>query len=236
MANIARISHHCFACQIENHLIFLDAKKGTYTLLSPDEASQVLPHIERSDNQDVAPVPITNRSPIFEKLLKENKITLDKENGKPLNNLDHMRPRRELLGTGYLFPPKIYLLDIIYFLHSVIRGIIIWKILPFRAIYTLQRHASNNLSSLINTSPRRDINHIVEKYFHMAVFFYTMKNRCFLNSLSMMYFLRNYGFDAYWVFAVEVEPFQAHCWTQVGDYAIGEHLFSLQHFRPIMII
>ena len=59
---------------------------------------------------------------------------------------------------------------------------------------------------------------------------------CLFQSELLLRFLNAAALDADWVFGVRTFPFLAHCWLQVGDYAVSEAPETLTIYRPIMVI
>ena len=59
---------------------------------------------------------------------------------------------------------------------------------------------------------------------------------CRLDALGLVLFLNRHGHPADLVFGVRLEPFQAHCWAQLGAAAVNEPVDSLRQYVPIMIV
>lgn len=65
--------------------------------------------------------------------------------------------------------------------------------------------------------------------------FFSEKNRCLFNALSLMYFLRRYGHFPLWVIGVNTAPFSAHSWVQDGPIALDGDPAVICHFVPILV-
>lgn len=58
---------------------------------------------------------------------------------------------------------------------------------------------------------------------------------CLLDSLALADFLHRRGAAPAFVFAVSTAPFSAHCWLQVGDLVINDHLERALAHTPILV-
>jgi hypothetical protein len=59
---------------------------------------------------------------------------------------------------------------------------------------------------------------------------------CLLDSLALLHFLRARDGRADLVFGVTASPFSAHCWVQLGDQVLNDHLDRVLAFTPILVV
>jgi len=59
---------------------------------------------------------------------------------------------------------------------------------------------------------------------------------CRLDALGLFIFLNSCGHPARWTFGVRLEPFQAHCWVQLGDRAVNEAAEGVRQYVPILAV
>lgn len=59
---------------------------------------------------------------------------------------------------------------------------------------------------------------------------------CLWDSLALLEFLAARRHFPDWIYGVQVEPFGAHCWLQVGDKVLNEDTEYAQQFVPIMLV
>lgn len=52
----------------------------------------------------------------------------------------------------------------------------------------------------------------------------------------MIEFLARYRLYANWVYGVEIEPFNAHCWVQQSDLLFNDIIEEVQRYTPIMAV
>ena len=59
---------------------------------------------------------------------------------------------------------------------------------------------------------------------------------CLFDSLALLRFLSGFQLFPDWVFAVQADPFNAHCWVQAGTLVLNDHLDHVCGFTPIMTV
>jgi hypothetical protein len=65
---------------------------------------------------------------------------------------------------------------------------------------------------------------------------YPRKYLCLYDSLALVEFLARRGVHPLWVFAVQAQPFGAHCWVQTERLLLNEGTEYAGQFTPIMAI
>ena len=66
--------------------------------------------------------------------------------------------------------------------------------------------------------------------------FFPANYLCLFDSLALVEFLARYDLFPTWVYGVEVEPFNAHCWVQQGDVLFNDLVDRVRLFTPIMAV
>lgn len=83
--------------------------------------------------------------------------------------------------------------------------------------------------------PRHRPEALLTAYRHARPWF-PEKPICRLDALGIVLFLNRHGHPADLVFGVRLEPFQAHCWAQLGEAAVNEPPDGLAQYAPIMTV
>lgn len=60
--------------------------------------------------------------------------------------------------------------------------------------------------------------------------------RCLFDSLALIRFLSRFNLYPDWVFGVQDDPFNAHCWVQAGTRVLNDDLEHVRSYTPIMTI
>jgi Transglutaminase-like superfamily len=77
---------------------------------------------------------------------------------------------------------------------------------------------------------------LVTAFVHMRPLFYTTRDGCLLDSVTLTHFLARYGVFPTWVFGVRSDPFYAHCWIQLGDHVFNDTPDFIKGFSPILVV
>lgn len=77
---------------------------------------------------------------------------------------------------------------------------------------------------------------VVERYVYARPFFFSARNACLYDSRTLLELLYHHGISPSWVFGVHTEPFQAHCWLQLGDLVVNDAVENVSRFTPILAI
>jgi len=83
--------------------------------------------------------------------------------------------------------------------------------------------------------PRRSPETLLTAY-RKARPWFPEKPVCRLDALGLVLFLNRHGHPADLVFGARLEPFQAHCWAQLGAVALNEAPDGLRQYAPIMTV
>jgi hypothetical protein len=59
---------------------------------------------------------------------------------------------------------------------------------------------------------------------------------CLFDSLALLLFLAKYQLFPRWTFAVQSEPFAAHCWVQEQDVVLNDTVERVQPYTPILAV
>jgi hypothetical protein len=66
--------------------------------------------------------------------------------------------------------------------------------------------------------------------------FYPRPYLCLFDSLALTHFLARFGLYPDWVFGVQADPFEAHCWVQAGSVVLNDTVERVSAFTPIMCV
>jgi hypothetical protein len=85
--------------------------------------------------------------------------------------------------------------------------------------------------------PRLDtVLELLEVFRRLRTFFYTAKDFCLIDALTLALFLHKYEQAPTFVIGIRTKPFVAHAWVQVGDCIVDDRLEASQGFIPILIV
>ncbi len=76
----------------------------------------------------------------------------------------------------------------------------------------------------------------VAAYEALRPFVFTAREKCLLDSLTLVSFLAKEGLAARWVIGVKTNPFGAHSWVQSGTTVLNDQHEYVCQFRPILVV
>lgn len=89
-----------------------------------------------------------------------------------------------------------------------------------------------------NRAGRPDVErtHSLVSVFERLRLFYPRSYLCLFDSLALIHFLARFDVYPDWVFGVNADPFEAHCWVQAGDVVLNDRVARVAGFTPIMYV
>jgi hypothetical protein len=72
--------------------------------------------------------------------------------------------------------------------------------------------------------------------FNRLRLFYPRSYLCLFDSLALVHFLARFAVFPEWMFGVNADPFEAHCWVQGGNVLLNDTVARVAGFTPIMSV
>lgn len=224
------LSKHAHICFTSDTLVILDEANGKYLSISKEQAAKLSPFVLewplKSNNCQVPR--------LLKSLLDRNLITPDPTQGKsarppsidmPLTWLQDGQPRGR---------PKITAQDVYRFTLSVAFALASKKHLPFKKIVSRAQRRKHAAQSRPVDS--KVLGSLISVFDWLRPLAFKKTNECFLYCLALNEFLSKYDIHTTWIFAIQSQPFAAHCWLQSGDQALTDIPFNLRRMIPILVI
>ena len=224
------LSKHAHICFTSDTLIILDEANGKYLSISKEQAAKLSPFVLdwplKSNN---CQVPRLLRS-----LLDRSLITPDRTQGKsakpprinmPLAWLQDRQPRGR---------PPITAQDLYRFSQSAVFALASKRYLPFKKIVSRAQRRKYAAQPL--PVDEKVLGSLISVFDWLRPLAFKKTNECFLYCLALNEFLSKYDIHTTWIFAVQSQPFAAHCWLQSGNQALTDIPFNLRRMVPILVI
>src|SRR5258708_3033715 len=77
---------------------------------------------------------------------------------------------------------------------------------------------------------------LARTFLRLRPLFYTAKNACLFDSLTMTDFILQFGLSPTFVIGVTTKPFGAHAWVQFEDSVLNDSLDNVQPHTPVFSI
>lgn len=246
------LAPHSFACEAGGYGVFLDLKHDKYTAVSPEDLRTLRTAVEgwqagaMAKNQAVALAPAPggtdddvepshDEEDVIETLLKEGLLTADTTSGKSAAPPHLEEPTTSL----WEFPrpwPQLGRRDLRNFFSAWLATTLRLRALPIS--YVVNRLRKGEMYTRRQNAPF-DINKarlLTTIHFALQPAFYSAKDACLRNSLTLVEFLAKYDVYPTCVFGVKMDPFAAHAWVQQGAVVLTDPIAHVKTFTPIMIV
>ncbi|HYD86044.1 MAG TPA: lasso peptide biosynthesis B2 protein [Vitreimonas sp.] len=236
------LAEDVYVCVTEGHGVFLDLKQDKYSAVMFVGAPAA------SGGDDAADY--DSASALAEKLAQQSKallaaglLTTDKAKGKSIEATPIERPHGHIFGLDDqrafgLTGPAAAELEI------TLRDL--WDF--FAASWKASRELkTKHISQVVERARRRkraarDPDTDIEQLRRRTAIYrrlrpwYPRKYLCLYDSLALVEFLARRKVYPVWVFAVQAQPFGAHCWVQHEGLLLNEGTEYAGQFTPIMSI
>ncbi len=230
---------HVCACRTDDGIVFLDTRHDRYFGLGGECASALVnaicnwPGHPPNSGSEALSLPHELRE-VANALIERGLLAQGDINQIP--NARALVPRLAMRSPTVTATRgrAIRLIDVAHFLTAY-----------FKAAWLLQRRSLEFIESSLSSArqrvkapPRIDVDGAVELawvFFKLRRWVFSEKNRCLLNALSLVYFLRYYGYYPHFVVGVKTGPFAAHSWVQQEHLVLDGEPASVCHFVPILV-
>ena len=232
------LSQYAFLRRVHHHWVILDLREDQYLCLSCREFDRVAPDVEGLCAEDISNA--SNRglsadpaSQLALELQQSGILSTNPSMDRPIAKRRMPKPSCAL-GTAAA-PPSLVSRAACApgFLGACIRTDYRMRHLPLLRIVTL---VADRKASASTSNP--DVNRVrttIESYHSMRLL-YPRSYLCLFDCLSLLELLARRSFYPDWVFGVTTDPFEAHCWLQVGHVVINDTMDRVTRFEPIMAV
>jgi hypothetical protein len=140
----------------------------------------------------------------------------------------------ELIAWQHMSWEHIRVSHVFRFLQSLITAICLLHCCRFSDVVhrAHRRSAAHARNSLHPPTVRA----LLSAFFHIRTFVYAPKDRCLLDSLTLLEFLAHYGQHPRWVLGVQVIPFGSHSWVQHDAFVLNGTPEYVRAYTPILVI
>lgn len=229
---------HVYACRTDEGVIFLDAKRDRYFGLG-GVAVTTLPHfIENWTVGDRGhltssepPLLSLEAQRVADNLIERGLLRRCGDQETPIHRRTVPPLAMDLPRAATAADRPLRWVDFFYFAIACVH-----------ALWLLKRLSLETIASQVTAARRAESSlDLVEIFRQIQVFrrfrrlFFSEKNRCLLNALALVLFLRRYGHFPLFVIGVKAGPFAAHSWVQHEGILLDGNPASICHFVPILV-
>lgn len=229
------IPEYVHTCIASERIIFLDSKRDQYFFLDIKSSKILKKYIHnqsiRIDRKNTDHKTTKYVEEIIDNLLSENLLETSEKKQSPPKYNEYNTPKYDLSETDIISSYKITINNILLFTLSWISANILFRLFGFhRSTQYVKNFKPRILRKHMN------LEYLINVFRLLRPVFYTSKDNCYFDCMVLTLFLKYHGFDARWIIGVSMEPFKAHCWTQVETTVVSDYLSAIILFTPIMKI
>jgi hypothetical protein len=215
------LAPHAHFCVDGDYCIFLDLQNDGYLCVA------------RRDMEVLQGHPRCSTGATFADELVRNGLLTTSNPGKPIAPTRATRPARALTAEARSRGTLQAVRGLLRFLQS--------STLAHRELATwpLQRtveFARQRKARLCQSTPDYSLLAMLVGEYNRWRPFFPRGYLCLFDSLALFELLIRHNVCVEWVYGVQAEPFEAHCWLQTGDLLINETLERVAPFTPIMVV
>jgi hypothetical protein len=250
------LARHVFVCMQGEHVVFLDVRKDRYFALEsartaglgylvpgwPIPAPVAVDFVQHGAGS-TASVPVLAEqldrgalSSVVALLLEKGILVIEARDGKHATPTTSEPIAGDLTADGLDDEPRIGARLFLRFATAAIRARLLLKYRTFETVVERVRVRGEDARSIERSVSEREVHHLVGAFATLRPFFFTAKDACLFDALSLSEFLAGYGVFPHWVFGVQARPFAAHCWLQLGGLVLNDTVDHVKRYTPIMVV
>lgn len=241
-----------FLCVVEASVVFLDLHNDKYISLEPEKTTALISLLSiRPEELHASTLSMFKRNAVnqnresdkenchivevAEDLITHNLLTTDPAAGVEENLTTIDIPPLDLSGYEFGKTPIIKSGHIFRFFMACSAASFNLRFFSIEEVVRSVKKARNGQQKS-SPSDLDKIRDLVEIYNILKPLFFTTKNHCLFDSLTLIKFMALYDIYPTWVFGVKMGPFIAHCWVQDDNFIYNEALDNAHNFTPIMAV
>ncbi|MDB6044026.1 MAG: hypothetical protein JWM63_2577 [Gammaproteobacteria bacterium] len=240
------LSPHVHVCIAGKQVILLDLKRDKYLAVvpahrlarwvrgwpvaPPEPIAPLAPEDAQSSND------AGRESGLLSKMISQGLLVTDPRVGKEAAPVVAERAGTALMEFDMNTRPRASLAHFWRLLAAYTAAKSALKFRPIRSVvrFAQARNERAQASAIeMDFGRARDL---VTAFMHLRPLFFTARQACLLDSLTLLNFLAGYRVFPKWFFGVKTDPFYAHCWVQQGGFVFNDTPDYVRGFSPILVV
>lgn len=234
------LAKHIFGCEIYGQVVFLDLNRDKYFRLDREDSALVIQFVNPptvSDTYELnSPASANERaSQVADHLVMQGILTPPVHGAEGRGLTRRSSPTTTIHGAGDKHDSNIDAREVFRFLRSGSSAA--WRLRRWpllRTVTTMRLHKEGRRTES-NPNNLERTRHLVRAFDAMRPIF-PREYLCLFDSLALMYFLLDYEISPEWVFGVKTDPFEAHCWLELGGVLLNDTPEFVRDFSAIMVV
>jgi transglutaminase superfamily protein len=240
------LAHHVFVCFEDEHVVFLDVRRGRYFTLRAEQTRSLANlvrgwPVEAANAQLVSSMDVAADSAALAPLVERGLLTHADQAGKDATPIQFAAPSDELAAEMYEGEPHVDALALLRFVKAAFAASFALRYGRFDGVIDRareRRRARDAHLGITQEAPleRARTHQLIATFAWLRPIFYTSKDQCLFEALALGKFLASYRIHPRWVFGVQARPFAAHCWLQQDGVVFNDTVEYVSRYTPIMVV
>jgi hypothetical protein len=235
------LAPHVYPCVSGQHVVLMDLERDKYVAVAPADRLAGWVRGWPVGAADAADIARDRPDALVSQMLAHGMLVTDPSIGKPAVPVSAPRPQRTLVEFDLDVRPQARMTQLWRFGGSCLRAQLALKLRPIQSIVEAvrERKARRAAGGAPADPPPPDpleLRPLVTAFARLRPLFYTLRNACLLDSLTLLHFLSAQDIHPDWVFGVKMEPFDAHCWVQQGEVLLNDVPDRVRQYSPILVV
>ncbi|HEX5458834.1 MAG TPA: lasso peptide biosynthesis B2 protein [Steroidobacteraceae bacterium] len=233
------LASHVYPCISGQHVILMDLERDKYVAVVP--AHRLARWVRGWPVDEVPPADSPpdadgKADALVSQLLAHGMLVTDARVGKPAVPVTTIRPQRSLVEFDLDTRPKASAGQLWRFGGSCLQAQLSLKLRPIQSIVEAMRERKAQPQAGGPGADPLRLRSLVTAFARLRPLFYTLRSACLLDSLTLLHFLGPEGIHPDWVFGVKTDPFDAHCWVQLGEVLLNDIPDRVRQYSPILVV
>jgi hypothetical protein len=248
------LASHVHACVAGRHVVLMDLERDKYMAVEPahrlarwvrgwpvgapcggEIATEERAPIECGPAAEASPAQEGGARELLREMLAHGMLVTDPDEGRPATPVATVRPVRTLIEFDLDESPRASAGQLGRFARAWMTARLALSLRPVHSIIEAIR-ASRSRGSRPPPPDPAATRALVMACTRLRPLFYTVRDACVLDCLTMRHFLASYGAQPEWVFGVRTEPFDTHCWLQQGELLLNDLPDRVRQYSPILLV
>jgi hypothetical protein len=231
------LSEHIAWCSRDGQIVLLDLKSDQYLSLNDRAGAAFLCLLGYEDATYLTEKPARDelrraaREFVFRGIFTQKSFE-----GKFGRRSQAIPPQREINADSIGLAPALNLSSVLAFWSAACRAAIALRCLPISRVVQLVRQRRPEEIASPSEPVIAELENSVATFARLRPWAFSSRDACLFEALAMLQFLAGSRIYPSWVFGVQVAPFCAHCWVQLGDLVIDDTVEHVRGYTPIMVV
>ena len=234
------LAPHVYPCVSGQHVILMDLERDKYVAIVPAHRLAAWVRGWPVGSMHAADSPHdadADSRALVSQMLAHGMLVSDPHVGKPAVPVSAARAAHSLLEFDLDARPRAGGALLWRFGRSYLQAQFSLKLRPIQAIVeTIRNRKTARAARGLRDADAVRLRVLISAFTRLRPLFYTLRSACLLDSLTMVHFLGAEGIHPDWVFGVKTEPFDAHCWVQLGEAVLNDAPDRVRQYSPILVV